>query len=84
MAILALYGSGRILLHLFAMVGDGCFRFHAGGIMRELSGFATAATLLTRMLARFVSGLVPYLAKPIKPSVSAAPAARALPERDSR
>ena len=27
---------GRVLLHLIAMAGDGAFRFHAAGIMREL------------------------------------------------
>ena len=86
MAILALFGGGRIFLHLLAALGDGCFRFHAAGIMREVSRFTTAATLLARPPARLASALVLYLAKRIKPSVSAtaAPATRALPERDSR
>ena len=86
MAILALFGGGRILLHLLAALGDGCFRFHAGGIVRELSAFATAATLITRIPARSASALVLYLAKRIKSSVSAtaAPSTKAWPERDSR
>jgi hypothetical protein len=31
----AKYGLGRILLHLLALAGDGEFRFHAAGIVRE-------------------------------------------------
>jgi len=27
---------GRVFLHLVAMLGDGAFRFHAAGILREL------------------------------------------------
>ena len=40
--ILARFSVGRILLHLLAMVGDRCIRFHAAGIIRELPWFATA------------------------------------------
>jgi hypothetical protein len=36
MLTLARSGSGRILLHLGAMLGDGALRFHAAGIAREL------------------------------------------------
>jgi len=34
--ILARFSLGRVLLHLLAMMGDGAFRFHAAGILREL------------------------------------------------
>ena len=46
MATLALFGAGRILLHLLAALGNGSFRFHAAGIKRELSRFASTAALL--------------------------------------
>jgi hypothetical protein len=36
MLTLARFGLGRVLLHLVAMLGDGAFRFHAAGILREL------------------------------------------------
>jgi len=36
MTILAQLSVGRILLHLLAMLGDRCFRFHFEGIVREL------------------------------------------------
>jgi len=35
MLTLARFSLGRVLLHLFAMMGDGAFRFHAAGILRE-------------------------------------------------
>jgi hypothetical protein len=35
MLILARFSLGRVLLHLFAMMGDGAFRFHVAGIVRE-------------------------------------------------
>ena len=86
MAILALYGGGRILLHLLAALGDRCFRFHAGGIMRELAAFATAATVLIRMPARLLTALALYFGKRAKSPISAtaARATKAWPERDSR
>jgi hypothetical protein len=34
---LAHYRLGRIVLHTLAMIGDGAFRFHAAGILRELA-----------------------------------------------
>ena len=34
---LARFRHGRILLHLLAMLGDRCIRFHIAGIARELS-----------------------------------------------
>ncbi|MEO8133075.1 MAG: hypothetical protein ABI831_03740 [Betaproteobacteria bacterium] len=36
MLFLARSGPGRIVLHLVALVGDRCVRFHLDGIMREL------------------------------------------------
>jgi len=36
MTILARLSAGRILLHLLAMMGDRCVRFHLDGIVREL------------------------------------------------
>jgi hypothetical protein len=35
-AALARFSAGRILLHLLAMLGDRCVRFHVAGIIREL------------------------------------------------
>jgi len=36
MLTLARFRLGRVLLHLLAMLGDRCIRFHVAGIMREL------------------------------------------------
>ena len=36
MTVLSRFSVGRILLHLLAMLGDRCIRFHVAGIMREL------------------------------------------------
>lgn len=36
MLTLARFSLGRVVLHLIAMLGDGAFRFHAAGIVREL------------------------------------------------
>ena len=36
MQTLAGFAFGRILLHMFALAGDGAVRFHAMGIAREL------------------------------------------------
>ena len=66
MATLASLSSGRILLHLLAMLGDRCVRFHVAGIIRELPWVGAAMMLLTRTRARLISALVLYLAKPIK------------------
>jgi hypothetical protein len=66
MTTLARFGAGRILLHLLAMLGDRCVRFHVAGIIRELPSFGAALTLLTRMRTRLIRALVLYLAKPVK------------------
>ena len=36
MLILARFSAGRVVLHVFAMLGDGEVRFHTAGILREL------------------------------------------------
>ncbi|PWT70339.1 MAG: hypothetical protein C5B46_09690 [Proteobacteria bacterium] len=45
---LSRFALGRVLLHVLAMLGDGCFRFHVAGITRELTWLALAPTLFTR------------------------------------
>ena len=66
MTTLARFGAGRILLHLLAMLGDRCVRFHVAGILRELPWVVAPLTLLTRMRTRLIRALVLYLAKPVK------------------
>ena len=41
-AELARFSLGRVLLHLISMLGDRAVRFHAAGILRELSWVAGA------------------------------------------
>ncbi|HEV3008845.1 MAG TPA: hypothetical protein VGX52_07420 [Burkholderiales bacterium] len=36
--MLVRFSLGRVVLHLLAMMGDGAFRFHGAGILRELMG----------------------------------------------
>jgi hypothetical protein len=66
MTTLARLRGGRILLHLLAMLGDGCVRFHVAGIIRELASVAAALALLARMRTRLFGALVLYLVQPIK------------------
>ena len=76
MVTLANSGVGRILLHLRAMLGDRCVRFHVAGIIRELPWFAAALALLAGTRTRLTGALVLYLAKPIKhysPAITADP-----------
>jgi hypothetical protein len=54
MTALARFSIGRILLHLLAMLGDRCIRFHVAGIMREIVPVATAPTLLTEVHPRLI------------------------------
>jgi hypothetical protein len=68
MVTLARFCVGRILLHLLAMAGDRCVRFHVAGIIRELPWVAAALTLLTRMRTRVIGELALYLAQPVKHS----------------
>jgi hypothetical protein len=37
---LAVSRSGRILLHMLAMLGNRCVRFHLAGIRRELPSYS--------------------------------------------
>jgi hypothetical protein len=43
MLTLARFRLGRVLLHLLAMLGDGCVRFHVAGIIRDLGCGSTNA-----------------------------------------
>jgi hypothetical protein len=74
MTTLARFPVGRILLHLLAMLGDGCVRFHVAGIMREIAPVAAAAALLARIHSRLIDSLVRYLTRPIKHGALAATA----------
>jgi hypothetical protein len=65
MLTLARSRLGRVLLHLLAMLGDRCVRFHVAGIMRELPCVAAAPTLLARLRTRLIGALVLYLAQPV-------------------
>jgi hypothetical protein len=56
MTTLARFSVGRILLHLLAMLGDRCVRFHSAGIMRE---FAPAAASFGT-LRKLAQSLGPY------------------------
>ena len=56
MTTLARFSAGRILLHLLAMFGDGCVRFHVAGIMREMAPVAAAPALLARMRTSSLAG----------------------------
>jgi hypothetical protein len=66
MTTLARLRGGRILLHLLAMLGDGCARFHVAGIIRELPSAAAALALLARIRTRLFRALALYLVQPIK------------------
>ena len=43
MLTLARFRLGRVLLHLLAMLGDRCVRFHVAGIIRDLGCTGTNA-----------------------------------------
>ena len=71
MAMLARFPAGRILLHLIAMVGDRCVRFHTAGIMREIATIAAEPVPRARIRARLIGRLVRYLSRPSKHLVAA-------------
>ena len=75
MTTVARFRGGRILLHLLAVLGDRCVRFHVAGIIRELPSVAAALSLLARIRTRLVGALVLYLVQPIKhcPATTADP-----------
>ena len=80
MTILARLGAGRILLHLIAMLGDRCVRFHVEGIARELLWIAAGLAMLGRAPSRLLAALTLYLAQPIKyPNCGAISSARRSP-----
>jgi hypothetical protein len=64
MSTVARFSVGRILLHLLAMLGDRCVRFHVAGIIREIAPVAAGLALLARMRARLIDRLVRYLTGP--------------------
>ena len=66
METIARFSVGRILLHLLAMLGDRCVRFHVEGIVREIAPVAAAPALVARMRARVIDSLVRYLTGPSK------------------
>ena len=70
MTILARLSVGRILLHLLAMLGDRCFRFHVEGIVRELPSIASGLSMLTGVRDRLLAAVTLYLAQPIKHSTA--------------
>jgi len=70
MTTLAQYSAGRILLHLLAMMGDRCVRFHFEGVVRELPWMASGLAMLTRAPSRLLAALTLYLAQPIKHSIT--------------
>jgi len=67
MTTLARFSVGRILLHLLAMLGDRCVRFHVAGIVREIAPVAAVLALVAQMRARVIDKLVDYLTGPSKP-----------------
>jgi Permuted papain-like amidase enzyme, YaeF/YiiX, C92 family len=70
MTILARLSVGRILLHLVAMLGDRCVRFHFEGIGRELPWLASRLAMLIHAHSRLLAALTLYLAQPIKHSIA--------------
>jgi len=70
MTILARHSAGRILLHLLAMLGDRCVRFHFEGTLRELPSITSGLAMLTRMRGRLLAAVTLHLAQPIKQSTA--------------
>jgi len=64
METIARFSVGRILLHLLAMTGARCVRFHVAGIVREITPVAAVLALVARTRARVIDTLVRYLAEP--------------------
>ena len=69
MKILARLSVGRILLHLIAMLGDRCVRFHFEGIARELP-WTSGLRMLTRAPIRLLAALTRYLAQQVTHSIT--------------
>ena len=66
MTNLARSSLGRILLHLLAMLGDRCARFHFAGIVREIAPVAAEPVAIAQIRALLIDRLVCYLTRPIK------------------
>jgi hypothetical protein len=71
MTVLAGSSVGGIVLHLLAMVGDRCVRFHAAGIARELFASGSTAVLSVRIRACLIERLVRYVRQPSKHAITA-------------
>src|SRR4051794_2055971 len=69
MKILVRFSAGRMLLHLLAMLGDRCVRFHLEGIVRELPSIP-ALGVFPRLRGQAIAALTLYLAQPITHSVT--------------
>ena len=65
-SFLVRFSVGRIVLHVVAMLSDGCVIFHWKGIERELPSIASAWVLFERARGRLVRALTLYLGKPLK------------------
>ncbi len=76
MTILARLNAGRILLHLLAMLGDRCVRFHLEGIVRELPSIASALRLFACLRGQAIAQLTLYLAQPLRYSIANQPSDR--------
>ena len=70
MTIVARFKAGRIVLHLLAMLGDRCVRFHLEGVLRELPSIASGLGMFTRMRDWLLAVATLYLAHPTKRSTA--------------
>src|SRR5215813_11469694 len=70
--------AGRIALHLFAMAGDRCVRFHVAGILRELPWISASLSVLVRACERLTESFIQYLAEPPSSDPAAAIDAQSL------
>jgi Permuted papain-like amidase enzyme, YaeF/YiiX, C92 family len=69
--LLARASAGRIALHLLAMSGDRCVRFHVAGIVRELPWIAGTSAFMRQSRDRLLAALVGYLVRPLEQVVNA-------------
>ena len=60
------YAAGRIVLHVLAMAGDRCVRFHCAGIVRELRLLVAAPSLFSRAQRYLLGALASYLVQPVQ------------------
>ncbi|HWH41194.1 MAG TPA: hypothetical protein VNU21_15225 [Usitatibacter sp.] len=65
MLMLARFAFGRILLHLLAMAGDRCYRFHGAGIARELRRAFGWTARLRDLNARMLGAMADHLSRPL-------------------